>query len=101
MCRTLKPKLQGGNATQSRGGVQTQTPTFRNGVIHSPADFVARGETAREAAETAIALLSAKATGTGGLIVVDRKGNIGFAWNSQHMKYAYITEGMDGPVSGV
>ncbi len=65
------------------------------------ADFVARGETAREAAETAIALLGAKATGTGGLIVVDRKGNLGFAWNSHHMKHAYIAEGMDGPVSGI
>src|SRR5207245_6757360 len=42
------------------------------------ADFVAHGETAREAAATAIAFLGAKATGTGGLIIVDRKGNIGF-----------------------
>src|SRR5260221_8120174 len=39
------------------------------------ADFVGRGETAREAAEAAIAVLSARATGLGGLIVVDRKGN--------------------------
>ena len=65
------------------------------------ADFVARGDTAREAAETAIALLGAKATGTGGLIVVDRKGNLGFAWNSQHMKHAYIVEGMEEPLSGI
>lgn len=65
------------------------------------ADFVARGETAREAAETAIALLSAKATGTGGLIIIDRKGNLGFAWNSQNMKHAYITEGMQEPITGI
>jgi L-asparaginase / beta-aspartyl-peptidase len=65
------------------------------------ADFVAHGETARDAAATAIAFLGAKATGTGGLIMVDRKGNIGFAWNSHHMKYAYITEGMEGPVPGI
>jgi len=64
------------------------------------ADFVARGQTAREGAETAIALLGAKASGTGGLIVVDRKGNIGFAWNSKSMKHAYIAEGMEGPVAG-
>ncbi len=62
---------------------------------------MARGETAREAAEAAIALLSAKATGTGGLIIVDRKGNTGFAWNSQNMKHAYIAEGMDEPVAGI
>ena len=65
------------------------------------ADFVAHGEIARDAATTAIAFLGAKATGTGGLIIVDRKGNIGFAWNSLNMKYAYITEGMDIPESGI
>jgi L-asparaginase / beta-aspartyl-peptidase len=65
------------------------------------ADFVARGETAREAAETAIALLSAKATGTGGLVIVDRKGNLGFSWNSQNMKHAYIAEGMQEPIAGI
>jgi beta-aspartyl-peptidase (threonine type) len=65
------------------------------------ADMVAHGETARDAATTAIAFLGAKATGTGGLIMVDRKGNIGFAWNSQNMKHAYITEGMDNPVTGI
>jgi beta-aspartyl-peptidase (threonine type) len=65
------------------------------------ADYVARGETAREAAEAAIALLSAKATGTGGLIVVDRKGNLGFSWNSQNMKHAYIAEGMQEPIAGI
>jgi L-asparaginase / beta-aspartyl-peptidase len=65
------------------------------------ADFVARGETARGAAEAAIALLGAKATGTGGLIVVDRKGNLGFAWNSQNMKHAYIAEGMPEPTAGI
>lgn len=65
------------------------------------ADFVARGETAREAAETTIALLGAKATGTGGLIIIDRRGNLGFAWNSQNMKHAYITEGMPEPIAGI
>jgi L-asparaginase / beta-aspartyl-peptidase len=65
------------------------------------ADFVAHGETARDAASKVIAFLGAKATGAGGLIMVDRKGNIGFAWNSHHMKYAYITEGMERPESGI
>ncbi len=61
------------------------------------ADYVARGDTARTAAEAAIAFLGARATGTGGLIVVDRLGNVGFAWNSQHMSYAYMIEGLDEP----
>ena len=59
------------------------------------------GQTAREAAEAAIAVLGTKSTGTGGMIVVDRKGNVGFAWNSRNMSHAYIIEGMEEPVSGV
>ena len=65
------------------------------------ADFVARGDTARDAAQAAIAVLGAKATGTGGLIVVDRLGNVGFAWNSRHMSHAYMIEGMDEQITGV
>lgn len=65
------------------------------------ADFVARGDTARTAAEAAIAVLGMKATGVGGLIVVDRLGNVGFAWNSPHMAHAYLIEGMAEPVAGV
>jgi beta-aspartyl-peptidase (threonine type) len=65
------------------------------------ADFVARGNTAREAAEATIAVLGEKATGTGGLIIVDRLGNVGFAWNSQNMSHAYMVEGLEEPVTGV
>lgn len=65
------------------------------------ADFVERGYTAREAAEAAIAVLGQRATGTGGLIVVDRLGNVGFAWNSQNMSHAYMVEGLEEPVTGI
>jgi len=67
------------------------------------ADFVGSGNTAREAAEAAIAVLSAKApeTGSGGLIVVDRKGNVGFARNSQHMAHAYMIDGMVELTAGI
>lgn len=65
------------------------------------ADFVAGGVSARDAAEAAIALLGAKAEGTGGLIVVDRPGNVGFAWNSENMAHAFMTEGLDEPITGV
>lgn len=62
------------------------------------ADAVASGRSAREAALSAIAFLGARATGTGGLIVVDHHGSIGFAWNSNHMSYAYLTEDVEHPV---
>jgi beta-aspartyl-peptidase (threonine type) len=65
------------------------------------ADFVAHGENAHEAAESAIAVLAARATGTGGLIVVDRSGHVGFAWNSRQMSHAYMIDGMQEPVTGI
>ena len=65
------------------------------------ADFVASGATARDAAMATIAVLGSRATGNGGLIVVDRLGNVGFAWNSEHMSYAYMAEGIEEPVTGV
>jgi beta-aspartyl-peptidase (threonine type) len=64
-------------------------------------EFVAGGQSAREAAISAIAVLGARATGTGGLIVVDRKGEVGFAWNSQNMSHAYMKDGMTEPIAGV
>ena len=65
------------------------------------ADFVARGDTAREAAEAAIAVLGERTTGTGGLIVVDRSGNVGFAWNTQNMSHAFMLEGLEEPRTGI
>lgn len=55
------------------------------------ADLVAQGATAQAAAEAAIAYLAAHTTGDGGLIVIDRRGNIGFSWNSESMSYAAIS----------
>jgi beta-aspartyl-peptidase (threonine type) len=65
------------------------------------ADYVARGMSARDAAEATIAVLSTKATGEGGLIIVDHQGNVGFAWNSSHMSHAYIRDGMTEPITGI
>jgi beta-aspartyl-peptidase (threonine type) len=65
------------------------------------ADFVAQGRSAQEAATAVIALLGAKARGTGGLILVDRQGDVGFAWNSQNLARAYLSESMVEPVVGI
>ena len=65
------------------------------------ADFVASGITARDAATAAIAVLGARAEGTGGLIVVDRLGNVGFAWNTENLGYAFMTEKLTEPVTGI
>ncbi len=67
------------------------------------ADFVTSGADAHQAATKTVALLGARAHGTGGLILLDCKGNIGIARNSQHMVYAYIssTQQMHEPVAGI
>ncbi len=65
------------------------------------ADAVAGGANAQAAAEAAIAFLSRKATGTGGLIIVDVVGNVGFARNSEHMARAFLSGEMREPDSGV
>lgn len=69
-------------------------------IARRAADAVASGRHAREAAQAAIAFLGAKATGTGGLIVVDFHGDVGFAWNSRDMAYAFMREGMTEPTAG-
>ncbi|HEU5228362.1 MAG TPA: isoaspartyl peptidase/L-asparaginase family protein [Ktedonobacteraceae bacterium] len=70
-------------------------------IARRAAEFVAAGSSAREAAQAAIAVLSTKATGAGGLIMVDRLGNVGFAWNSKNMARAYLCGEMQEPIAGV
>ena len=54
-------------------------------------DFIARGMTAQEAADAAITILAERTTGEGGLIVVDRLGNVGVAHNTPYIAHAIVT----------
>ncbi len=54
-------------------------------------DFVAAGKTAQQAADEAIALLTRRTGGTGGLILLDRHGRPGIAFSTPDMAYAYRT----------
>lgn len=65
------------------------------------ADFVAQGRSAGEAAQAAVDILSARASGKGGLIAVDQNGRVGVARNSQNLAYAYLAEGLEEPVAGI
>ncbi|HET7375291.1 MAG TPA: isoaspartyl peptidase/L-asparaginase [Anaerolineae bacterium] len=56
----------------------------------SACDFVAHGLNAQAAAEKAIELLAQRAAGAGGLIVIDRAGNIGCAYNTPKMARAWV-----------
>jgi L-asparaginase / beta-aspartyl-peptidase len=46
---------------------------------------------AKSAAEQAVALLAAKTGSTGGLILIDRHGNIGYARNTTHMPVCFAS----------
>ncbi len=52
--------------------------------------FLEKGFNAQEAAEKAVKHLEKRVGGYGGVIVVDSKGNIGLAYNTPRMAYAYI-----------
>jgi beta-aspartyl-peptidase (threonine type) len=54
-------------------------------------DLIAKGMSAQEAANAAIALLAERTTGHGGLIVLDRMGRVGIARNTPYLAHAYIT----------
>jgi beta-aspartyl-peptidase (threonine type) len=57
-------------------------------------EFLRQGVDATAAAQRAIALLSAKTGSTGGLIVIDQQGRIGYARNTAHMPVCFIRNGM-------
>ena len=47
-------------------------------------------DVANLAAREAISILAQRTHATGGLILLDRKGNPGFAFNTPRMAYAYV-----------
>lgn len=52
-------------------------------------DYVGSGLSAQAACETAICLLEERLSGHGGLIAVDSRGRVGYAFNTTAMPYAY------------
>ncbi len=64
-------------------------------------EFLAHGLSAQAAAEAAIRLLSERLGGDGGLILIDRQGQVGLAHNTPNLAYGYLMAGMDEPVVGV
>jgi L-asparaginase / beta-aspartyl-peptidase len=59
-------------------------------------DMVAAGKSPQEAADAAVALLTKRTSGRGGLIVIDREGRVGTAFSTPHMAYAFQTATASG-----
>ncbi|MEZ4516435.1 MAG: isoaspartyl peptidase/L-asparaginase [Chloroflexota bacterium] len=57
-------------------------------ISKSVCDFVAAGLSAQAACETAIRLLGERTGGNGGLVAVDTRGRVGYAFNTNAMPYA-------------
>jgi beta-aspartyl-peptidase (threonine type) len=55
------------------------------------ADLLRVGKSPHDAAEECVALLVRRTQGTGGLILLDRQGHPGFAFNTPHMAFGYAT----------
>lgn len=56
------------------------------------ADLLRAGRGPREAAQECVRLLAERAKGTGGLILVDREGCLGFAFNTPRMALGYVSQ---------
>jgi beta-aspartyl-peptidase (threonine type) len=54
------------------------------------AELLRAGQTPESAAQTCVRLLADRAHGTGGLILIDRNGRPGFAFNTSRMAYGYV-----------
>ena len=61
-------------------------------------DQMAAGQGAPDAARQAIDLLGRKLKGVGGIILIDKTGQVGHAYSTQHMAFAYLVDGMSEPV---
>lgn len=55
-------------------------------------DFVGTGLSARSACESAIRVLEERTGGAGGLIAVDARGRVGWAFNTRAMPYGYAVD---------
>jgi L-asparaginase / beta-aspartyl-peptidase len=70
----------------------------------SAVDRLAQSDSAartQSAARWAIHALAERVDGLGGIIMLDCCGNVGYAFNTPRMAYAYLTQGMDRPVFGI
>jgi beta-aspartyl-peptidase (threonine type) len=64
-------------------------------------DAMTTGIGPAEAAQHAIRTLESRTQGRGGIILVDGKGELAFAFNTPRMAHAYIHEGMTNPEVGI
>ena len=94
------PLIGCGTYASADGGVSTTgwgEAMIRVTMARSAVDLLTGGRDAQAAAQEAIRMLEARVGGLGGLIVLDRQGRVGCAFNTPRMARAYLCEGMSAP----
>jgi len=74
---------------------------IRVALAHSAVQLLQQGKHVQEAAALAVQLLQEKVGGRGGVIMVDRNGDVGHAFNTGAMAYSYMSDDQDEPIVGV
>jgi len=62
-------------------------------ISKSACDFLERGMTAQEAADAAIAVLTERTDGRGGIVVLGKRGDVGIAHTTSGLAHATVAEG--------
>lgn len=91
-------------ADNSVGGVSATgygESIIKIGLSKVVCELLETGLDVQKAAERSIKRLESKINGRGGIIVLDREGNVGFSFNTPKMASAYIEEGMRAPISSI
>ena len=74
---------------------------IRVAMAKTAVDLLREATPVREATALAVQMLEKKVAGLGGLIMIDREGEIGYAFNTPIMAYAYLSESLGQPVVGM
>ncbi len=93
-CGVYADNLLGGASTTGWGESITRVVLSKHAV-----DALANNIDPNDAARAAIEHLARRVGGTAGIILADRVGRIGFAFNTARMARAYITESIPDVVS--
>ncbi len=88
-CGTYADNLLGGASATGWGEAITRVVLSKFAV-----DALSNNQHPSDAAQKAIEMLARRVNGTGGIIIADRLGRVGFAFNTARMARAFIIDGM-------
>jgi beta-aspartyl-peptidase (threonine type) len=98
------PILGAGTYADDEGGAASNTGhgerVLRILLAKTATDWMRSGMHAEDAARGAIRLLASRVQGTGGIILVDRAGRLGFARNTRTMTWAAAADGWSEVAGG-